>query len=124
VSTTETANPDEVPGKRELLMAVDLPPLLAAQNFIVGDVFRLPDGPEDNLFILSIEPRPWPGWQTFVIYGLAEPVPFRETELFQPMRMNRVWSDVPCWLCKQPGRVELDMVQHGRLETRICRDCS
>ncbi|ONK13248.1 hypothetical protein [Streptomyces sp. MP131-18] len=124
MSTTETAKPDEVPGKRELLLTVDLPPLLATENFSVSDVFRLPEGPEDNLFILSIDPHRWPGWRTFVIYGLPEPVPFRATELFQPMRMNRIWSDVPCLVCKQTGQVHLEMVQHGRLKSRICRDCS
>ncbi|MGW8951539.1 hypothetical protein [Streptomyces sp. NPDC055709] len=110
-------NPRQANG---FLVTVSLPSTLIASRFRQGDVFALPENPNEHLTIETIAPHP--DLDSRLIITLNDKtVPFtlHVEEPVQPVRMPRT-IQVTCQLCDTGTATELDLVAHGEPKTWLC----
>lgn len=102
------------------LVTVSLPSMLVASFLRRGDVFALPENPNEHLKIEGIARHPELSSRliitpsdktaTFTLH-VDEPV--------QPVHMPRT-IQVTCQLCDKASTTDLDLVAHGEPKTWVC----
>jgi hypothetical protein len=118
-----TASNPPMPNPRQaagFLVTVSLPSTLIASRFRRGDVFVLPENPNEHLTIETIAPHPELG-SRLIITANDKTVPFtlHVEEPVQPVRMPRT-IQVTCQLCDTATTTDLDLVAHGEPKTWVC----
>ncbi|MCK8431892.1 hypothetical protein G3I77_02285 [Streptomyces sp. D2-8] len=102
------------------LVTVSLPSLVIAARLRRGDVFALPENPNEHLKIETIAPHPELGSRLIII-------PTDETTQFtlhvdepvEPVSMPRT-VQVTCQLCGTDTTTALDLVTQGEPKTWVC----
>ncbi|MFD3618759.1 hypothetical protein ACFWWT_26660 [Streptomyces sp. NPDC058676] len=112
-----------IPNPRQsngFLVTVSLPSLVTAARLRRGDVFALPDNPNEQLKIAAIAPHPELS-SRLIITSTDKTAQFtlHVDEAVHPMYMPRT-IQVTCQLCDTDAMTDLDLVAQGEPRSWVC----